>query len=204
MNEALLRGPLYRFQGSSGGDIPDVGDVLFDGEQVAFVARGRVRSSRIPRPGRWIIMVTDRRLLCVRENGDAARRTISVALSRIEHAYQHGLLTSKVEVVTQRGRIRIRGLGRRTGAQLVGWVMAAARGEVEAAPARVVAKSSPTALPAAAAKRPPLADDPVLSRMDEMESLVEQLGDQVRFLENLLESKQRAEQHAAERNGVTT
>lgn len=180
--EDLARQDAIRWQ-AGGGDWPDLSDVLLAGERVVFLARGRVRTSRlprpgIPRPGGWYVIVTDRRLICLRRNRGAARQQLHVLLARIEHAYQRGVLGGKVVVSTHHGKIRIFGLGRQRGGQLVGWLLAASRGEP--LPALVPAP------PMAALAAP---DDKTLTRVEELESVVDRLVTQVRFLEELMQAR---------------
>jgi hypothetical protein len=180
------------FPGPMGGDIPDLSDILLTGERLCFVARGRVLTSRIPRFGRWYIIVTSRRLVLLRDEARAIRQQWHVALGGIEGAYQSGLIRSKIVVRTRHGKFWIRGLNRFAGAQLVSWLVSprafAEPTGREAAPMsspRDAHTMTPPTSPAAL-----LAAERVLDRIEDLESDVERLTRQVKFLEDLLESKQ--------------
>jgi len=180
--EALPQLEPARFGEARGADWPDLSDVLLAGERVLLLTRGRVRTGRLPRPDRWFVIVTDRRLICLQDSRRTARRQLHVALNRIEHAYQRGLLGGKVVVVTRRGKIRIAGLGRYAGGQLIARLLSGDRA-VEAALPMVAAVALP---------RPPapIPQEAVLSRVEELESVVDRMTQQLRFLEELLRSRQ--------------
>ncbi len=166
-----------------GGRWPDLSDVLLEGEGVAFLDSARVKISRFPRVSRWFVIVTDRRLICLRKSRRAARQQLHVPLTRVETAYQRGLLGRKVVVVTNHGRLRINGLNGYSGGQLVGLLLSATRGQ------RPVALATPAnagALPPAQAA----AQEAMLARLEELEAHVDRLTQQVRFLEALMQKKQ--------------
>ncbi len=179
--EALPQVEPGRFAEARGADWPDLSDVLLAGEHVLLVTRGRVHTSRLPRPTRWFVIVTDRRLICLRDSRRTARQQLHVALDRVEHAYQRGLLGGKVIVVTRRGKLRISGLGRFVGGQLVARLLAGVRGE-----GRGLVRPEPIAhaLPGA------VSAETVLSRVEELESVVDRMTQQLRFLEELLRARQ--------------
>jgi len=172
-----------RFPPARGADWPDLSDVLLAGERVLLLTRARVRSGRMPRPARWFVIVTDRRLICLRDSRRAARQQLHVTLDRVEHAYQRGLFGGKVVVVTRRGRIRISGLGRYAGGQVVALLLSSQRGEAPALPAPGAAAG---ALPG------PIAQEGMLSRLEDLESVVDRMTQQLRFLEELLRAKHEA------------
>jgi len=165
-----------------GGRWPDLSDVLLAGEGVAFVDLARVKSSRFPRVSRWFVVVTDRRLICLRKSRRAAREQIHVPLARIEKVFQRGLMGRKVVVVTNRGTLRINGLNGYSGGQLVGLLLSSVRGE---RPNVLATPPGMAALPPAQAA----AQEALLSRLEELESHVDRLTQQVRFLEELMQAK---------------
>lgn len=166
---------------------PDLSDVLLAGERVAFLDVARVLPSRFPRIARWFIIVTDRRLICLAKSRRSARKQVHVSLSRIRHAYQHGVLARKVVIVTEHGKLRVHGLNRVSGAQLVTLLVAAARGDHALAMAYAIAPGPTSqALPAAA----DAAHEALVSRMEELEAHVDRLTQQVRFLEELMHARQ--------------
>lgn len=168
------------FAEARGADWPDLADVLLAGERPLLVTRGRVHTGRLPRPARWWVIVTDQRLICLRDSRRATRQQLHVALSRVEHAYQRGVFGGKVIVVTRRGRIRISGLRRFEGGQLVARLLSSARSD----PAFPPAGAPAAALPRAAEP------EAVLSRVEELELVVDRMTQQLRFLEELLRAKQ--------------
>jgi len=179
--EALPQLELARFGEARGADWPDLSDVLLAGERVLLLTRGRVRTGRLPRPTRWFVIVTDRRLICLQDSRQTTRQQLHVALNRIEHAYQRGILGGKVVVVTRRGKIRISGLGRYAGGQLIARLLSSER---TADP--VLVPAAPAPLPLAA----PIPQEAVLTRVEELESALDRMTQQLRFLEELLRSRQ--------------
>jgi hypothetical protein len=184
--EALPQLEPAQFGEARGADWPDLSDVLLAGERVLLLTRGRVRTGRIPQPQRWFVIVTDRRLICLQDSRRSARRQLHVALNRIEHAYQRGVLGGKVVVVTRRGKIRIAGLGRYAGGQLVARLLYGERAGEVVLTAGAPATLPLPALPLAAA----IPQEAVLSRVEELEAVVDRMTQQLRFLEELLRSRQ--------------
>jgi hypothetical protein len=185
------------FHGPAGGDLPDLSEVLLAGERVCFVGRGRVLTSRVPRFGRWFIIVTSRRLVLLKDERRPIRQQWHVALNRVESAYQAGMIRSKVEIRTQDGKFRIRGLSRFSGAQLVSWLVGPRGRSYDAGAFDSTAVTVRPAHPAQPAMdtvsaQALIAAERVLTRIEDLESDVDRLGKQVRFLEDLLESRQLA------------
>jgi hypothetical protein len=160
---------------------PDLSDVLLAGEQVAFVSRARVLTSRVPRFTHWYVIVTDQRLICLRDTRRAARHQLHVTLQQIDHVYQRGIIRSQVVVATRNGRLRFLGLGRAGGGRLVSLLMA---------PVRELRAQARLPNPAAPALGPGVPPEAVLNRVEELELAVDELTRQVAFLENLLRSRQ--------------
>ena len=179
----LTGGQQPGYPGRGAGEWPDLSDVLLAGENVSFIGRARVTTSHLPRLGRWLVVVTDRRLICVRDARRGARQQLHVALDRIEHAYQRGVLGGKVVVSTRRGKLRVVGLGRIAGGELVGWLLAPSRAERS-----LSAQLAPA--PAAAALPRMLEEDAAAARVEELESVVHRLTQQVGFLEELMRTRQ--------------
>jgi hypothetical protein len=165
---------------------PELSDVLLAGERVAFVDAARVLPSRFPRIARWFVIVTDRRLICLAKSRRSARKQLHVSLDRITHAYQHGSFGRKVVVVTQHGKLRVHGMNRMAGAQLVTLLVAAIRGDRSLAMAYAVGPApAPPALPPATAE----AHEVLVTRVEELEAHVDRLTQQVRFLEELMHAR---------------
>ncbi len=160
---------------------PDLSDVLLAGERMAFIDLARVKSTRFPRLSRWYVIVTDRRLICLRKSRRVTRQQVHVPLARIEHAYQRGIMGRKVLVVTHRGSLRINGLSGTSGGRLVSLLVRATRGE---RPMALPLEPAPTGAPAL----PPMSEA-VLTRVEELEAHVDRLTQQVRFLEELMQAK---------------
>ncbi len=171
------------YHGTGAGRWPDLSDVLLAGEQVAFVSRARVLTSRVPRFTHWHVIVTDQRLICLRDTGRVPRHQLHVALQLIDHAYQRGVLRSQVVVATRNGRLRFMGLGRAAGGRLVSLLMAPVR-ELRAQADRLGQGAGAPAL------APGVPAEAVLNRLEEVELAVDELTRQVAFLENLLRSRQ--------------
>ena len=167
-----------------GGRWPDLSDVLQPGEGVAFIDVARVKTSRFPRLSRWFVVVTDRRLICLRKSRRAAREQLHVPLSRVEKVYQRGLMGRKVVVVTSRGRLRINGLNGYSGGQLVGLLLSSIRGQ-RPSPLTLAAAPGLVALPPAQAA----AQEALLARLEDLEAHVDRLTQQVRFLEELMQAR---------------
>lgn len=170
--------------------MPDMTDILLAGEQVCFVARGRVLTSRIPSFGRWSIIVTNRRLVLLRDESRPVRQQWHVALDQVESAYQQGLIRSKVIIITETGKFRILGLGRFAGAQLVSWLVGPRRRGAPDPAERPERPEHPVPVTEPAPTRAMLLAERLLARIEDLESDVDRLGKQVRFLEDLLESRQ--------------
>ena len=181
-SEAIGLDRQVEYHGTGAARWPDLSDVLLAGEQVAFVSRARVLTSRVPRFTHWYVIVTDQRLICLRDTRRAARHQLHVGLHQIDHAYQRGIIRSQVVVATRNGRLRLLGLGRAGGGRLVSLLMAPVR-ELRAQAARL-------ANPAAPALGPGVPPEAVLNRVEELELAVDELTRQVAFLENLLRSRQ--------------
>ena len=78
----LTGGQQPGYPGRGAGEWPDLSDVLLAGENVSFIGRARVTSSHFPRLGRWLVVVTDRRLICVRDARRGARQHVARAARR--------------------------------------------------------------------------------------------------------------------------
>lgn len=85
-------------------------ELLRPDEGVVCVGSGTVvRSGRLAQP-RWLIVLTDRRLLCIKGRVPAARRVIDMPVSAIRSVQRKGLLRSTLTLDTGYGNLRLSGL----------------------------------------------------------------------------------------------
>ncbi|MBW3554327.1 MAG: hypothetical protein KY466_12485 [Gemmatimonadetes bacterium] len=93
-------------------------ELLRPDEGVVCVASGTVvRSGRLAQP-RWLIVLTDRRLLCIKGRVAAARRVIDMPVSAIRSVQRKGLLRSTLTLDTGYGNLRLSGLKKNLAAEL--------------------------------------------------------------------------------------
>ena len=85
-------------------------ELLRPDEGVVCVGSGTVvRSGRLAQP-RWLIVLTDRRLLCIKGKVPAARRVIDMPVSAVRSVHRKGLLRSTLNLDTGYGNLRVSGL----------------------------------------------------------------------------------------------
>lgn len=85
-------------------------ELLRPDEGVVCVGSGTVvRSGRLAQP-RWLIVLTDRRLLCIKGRVAAARRVIDMPVSAVRSVQRKGLLRSTLTLDTGYGNLRLSGL----------------------------------------------------------------------------------------------
>jgi hypothetical protein len=85
-------------------ELRDLPSILNPDERILALARGRVARPRLVRRS-WLIVVTDRRLLCIRSARNSGWRQIEVSTAQI--------LRTAIRVGPFRGRVRIVANGRR-------------------------------------------------------------------------------------------
>lgn len=191
-------------------ELRDLPAVLDDDEQLLAISRGKIARVRwLRRP--WLVVVTDRRLLCVRSARRSGWRQLEVAADRITR--------TALRVGPFRGRVLIRAGGEsyrlllpRAQAYSVEAALASLRttggapalrlapgrlvhrliDHVLALPAVAFSPDAPTALPApsaAAATAAADAADALDDRLQRLENQVLELRQQVEFLEDLLHDR---------------
>lgn len=190
-------------------ELRDLPAVLHTDEHILAIARGRIARVRVLRRS-WLIVVTDRRLLCMR-SGISGWRQVEVSATHITRAsLRVGLFKGRVVVAAGGTTYRLlvpRPDAYRLHTALSGLIGAPRRVEggtgpvkmvrrvidhVLALPAAAAAPHSLVRLPAERPMRP--ADDPAIeTRFQRLESEIQELRDQVEFLEQLL-----ARRHAQE------
>lgn len=151
-------------------------ELLRPGEGVVCVGSGTVlRSGRLAH-SRWLVVLTDRRLLCLRGAVAATRRMIDMPVGAIRSVQRKGLLRSTLTLDTGYGTLRISGLRKPVALELVEGLttlMRAHRGE-----------AAPAAIPRATLPTPPQADTAALEEtVTQLRDAVEDLRARVASLE---------------------
>ncbi|HET9985713.1 MAG TPA: PH domain-containing protein [Longimicrobiales bacterium] len=185
-------------------ELRDLPAVLHADERLLAVARGKLARTRLSRS--WLIVVTNTRLLCLRTTGRATWAQLEVPASQIARVgLRVGPFRGRVLVVA--GGYRYRLLVPRADAYKLASALSSIVPVKEAgpglAPTRMVTRIvdhmlslpavalDPTARPAPAPPAPPdrSAND---ARLQLLEEQVQQLQQQVDFLEQLLRQRQAA------------
>jgi hypothetical protein len=186
-------------------ELRDLPKVLRADEHVLAIARGKVGRVRWVRRS-WLLLVTDRRVLCLRSSGHASWRQLEIGMEQISRvSLRIGLFRGRVLIGAGAEKLRL--LAPRTEAyKLYAAASSLTKGGREGltgfGPTRMVRRMMDhvLALPAAAfgpdpapARLPPPQRDPVLEqRVDMLEEQVQELQRQVEFLEKLLRDRQLA------------
>ena len=93
-------------------------ELLRPDEGVVCVGSGTVvRTGRLAQP-RWLVVLTDRRLLCIKGRVAAARRVIDMPVSAIRSVQRKGLLRSTLTLDTGYGNLRLGGLRKNVAMEL--------------------------------------------------------------------------------------
>lgn len=179
-------------------ELRDLPAVLSPDEEIAAISRGRIGRVRWARR-QWLIIITDRRLLCLRSGGRATWRQVEIPGEEIKRvALRVGPLKGRVIVVTTGHTYRL--LVPRTDAYKLNTALSVFGAEkllvAGFAPVRVVRTmiDHVLALPAIALDPnaqlrlpPPPAESPATDeRIRLLEAQIQELRDQVHFLEQLL------------------
>lgn len=182
-------------------EMRDLPAILHADEQLLAIGRGALSRSGRVRP-KWLIVVTDRRLLCVRSSGRSGWRQVEVPAGQIQRTgLRIGPMRARVIVVTSDRTYRLRvsrpdgnklstalsrigspALGRRAGSGPTVVIRRVIDHMLEL-PAAALQPAVPKALPV------PVDLSAVDERVDALEQEVEQLREHVRFLEQLLQQK---------------
>lgn len=184
-------------------ELRDLPAVLHADEHILALARGKVARVRVLRRS-WLIVVTDQRLLCMRSSGRTSWRQFEVNASQISRvALRVGLFRGRV-LVSAGGQTYSLLVARPDAYKLEAALMSIgtpARGALTGfGPTRIVRRvmDHVLALPAVAldpqTPAPPAAPKVNTTRIEQrlqaMEDEIQQLRDQVDFLEELLRKRQ--------------
>lgn len=94
-------------------------EIMRPAEELAAVAVGTViRSGRLAQ-SRWLVVVSDRRLVCLKGADPASRRVIEMPISAIRSVEAGGLLQSTISLETGYGTLRISGMPRSAAGEVV-------------------------------------------------------------------------------------
>lgn len=156
-------------------EVEAIPDLLRPGEGVVCVGSGTiVRTGRLSQP-RWLVVLTDRRVLCVRGAVAATRRIIDMPVGAIRSVERKGFLRSTVTLDTGYGNLRIGGLKKPLAAELLDGLQALMRAHEG---------DSPTAIPRARLPEAPGGvDDHVTETIAALRTEVEDLRARVAALE---------------------
>ena len=183
-------------------ELRDLPNVLHDDEQLLAIARGRLGRLRVPRFS-WLVVVTNARLLCLR-SARTSWRQLEVPGSQIASVtLRVGMFRSRVRVVTSDRRYRLV-VGPYDSHKLVKALssMANCGQDTLSGPTQLVRRvvGHVLALPAAALnpypareRATPVAAQPMPdARYSALEDQIQELQQQVQFLEQLLRQRQAA------------
>ncbi|MGK7311609.1 MAG: hypothetical protein ACN0LA_05165 [Candidatus Longimicrobiales bacterium M2_2A_002] len=99
-------------------EVRAIPDVLRPAELLVAVGSGTVvRSGRLAQ-SRWLVLVTDRRLLCIKGRDPVTRKVIDMPISQIRGVEVRGLVRKTLSLDTGFGTLRIGGLDRSTAVEL--------------------------------------------------------------------------------------
>lgn len=111
-------------------------ELLREGEGVVCVGSGTVlRSGRLAQ-SRWLVVLTDQRLLCIKGRAAATRRVIEMPVTAIRSVERKGLLKSTLTLDTGYGNLRISDMKKPIALEMIeglNALMRAHRGESAAA-----------------------------------------------------------------------
>jgi hypothetical protein len=183
-------------------EIRDLPAVLHADEQIAAIARGRVARIRLLRRS-WLIVVTDDRLLCIRSGRTKGWRQIEVHAAQITRVSMRiGPLKGRVIVVADGQTYRLlvpRADAYKLHNALMQMGPTGAASVPGFAPTRIVRSmvDHVLALPAVAlapattpvSQQPSIDANAVDQRFNRLETEIQQLREQVEFLEQLLRER---------------
>ena len=168
-------------------------EILRPAEAVVAVGSGAVvRTGRLAR-SKWLVVLTDRRLLCIKGREAATRKVIDMPVAQIREVESSGLVRKTLSLDTGYGTLRIGGLTKPEAAELVSGItrgMGVYAGDEPVAP-------EPRPAPADAGPDPSDGDAPghapeavrdLEKTVARLEETVEELTDRVAFVEELVRS----------------
>lgn len=183
-------------------ELRDLPSVLYGDEQILAISRGKIARLRWLRRS-WLIVVTDRRLLCMRSSGTSWRQLEVPAGQIYRAALRVGPFHGRVLVVAAGHKFRLlvprddayrlmtalSGLGTHGQQPLLGFaptrLVQRVIGHVLALPAAALGPDAPRPLPT-----PPAPDTAALEqRVQVLEAELNELRQQVDFLEQLLRDR---------------
>lgn len=182
-------------------ELRDLPAVLHPEEHILAISRGKLARVRwLRRP--WLVVVTDRRLLCLRSGSSGWRQVEVPAAIMGRVALRIGPFNGRVVVVAAGEKYRLlvpREDAYKLFSALSGLSHAAKQGDTGFAPTRMVRRMMDhvLALPAVALGPAPPADPAppapdttdIRQRLESVESELQELRQQVAFLEQLLQQK---------------
>lgn len=187
-------------------ELRDLPTVLIPGEQIRAIARGKVGRVRFMRRS-WLIVVTDRRLLCLRSSWTSWRQ-LELLKGRIHRVKMRlGPFRGRLILLTQHHAYRLlvsKNDAYKLSAALEDLVQPMPELTTSFRPTRVAGRviDHILALPAAAFQpdavrvalppAPPAQKPENPERVEELEQQVDQLKEQVEFLQELLKQRQEA------------
>ncbi|MDX1674164.1 MAG: hypothetical protein R3314_05105 [Longimicrobiales bacterium] len=177
-----------------------VPEILRLAEEIVAVGSGTVvRTGRLAQ-SKWLVVLTDRRLLCIKGRSEESRKVIDMPVSQVREAEAKGLIRKTLTLDTGYGALRISGMKKDVAAELVEALRSLMEGFEDGVPARRVApRAEPSnADPAEHAGPEEPTVDPPDSTAQELETLqrtvadltgrVTELTERVAFLEELVRS----------------
>ena len=172
-------------------------EILRPAEGLVAVGSGTVVKSARLAQSNWLVVLTDRRLLCLKGGSAVSRKVIDMPVSQIRGVESSGLFRKTLSLDTGYGTLRIGSLTKSFAQELVTGLttlMGAFSDDADTAPAAPKAALPESGLPEADR---PGAGARGLDRgelhameetMDEVKEKVEMLTDRVAFLEELVRS----------------
>lgn len=185
-------------------EMRDLPSILHRDEEILGIARGRLGRPAVVRLG-WLLVVTNHRLLCIRSQGGRGWRQVEMAAGQIQRT---GLRVGPLHMrlLVTGGGEKIRAFLRKDEAYKLSRALARIAGpprEVQGGfgPVRMLrrvldhmldlpAVALDPSIPAGLALSSPRPEPPSDDRVHELENQVEELRQQIGFLEQLLEEKQ--------------
>ena len=132
-------------------EIHVVPEILRPAEEVVAVGSGTVvRTGRLAQ-SKWLVVLTDRRLLCIKGRAKDSRKMIDMPISQVREADAKGLIRKTLTLDTGYGALRISGLKKDVAAELVEGLRTLMEGFEDGLPAgRAGTRSEPSSADAPA------------------------------------------------------
>ena len=185
---------------SDRGEAHVVPGILRPAEEIVAVGSGTVvRTGRLAQ-SKWLVVLTDRRLLCIKGRSEDSRKVIDMPVSQVREADAKGLIRKTLTLDTGYGALRISGMKKDVAEELVDGLRTLMEGLEDGVPVRPGAhRDEPSSAdpPAAstdeasggAAPDPAARDLEALRRaVTDLTGTVTELTERVAFLEELVRS----------------